>query len=309
MHPVRIALIGLGKMGTRHLRVLQKMPHLAKICAMFDVDEKKVIQAEEGLPPKIGVKSYEELLDRCPGAVIIATPIETHAALAIEALGKDISVLVEKPMADNIRDAEIMIDMAHEGSSYGTILMVGYTERFNGAIQVLKEKIKDESLIAITTRRAGPYLTPQIKSNIVDTLVTHDIDLVSFLTGADFEDIAAETNGTDFFNATFKLTNGVTGNMEADKLSPFKERIITVWSRGKFWRADLIAQTVRGFRHYRKFGVYTTRVYQQSHIEPLAEELKAFLSAASTGGLPPITGEDGLRAIRVAERCQREGMR
>lgn len=304
MYPVRIAIVGLGKMGTRHLQVLQKMPHLATLCAVFDTNKKKITRIEKDIllktGVKIGVKSYEELLDCYLDAVIIATPIETHAMLAMEALGKDISVLVEKPMADNIRDAEIMSDMACDG----TILMVGYTERFNGAVQILKEEIKNESLIAITTRRAGPYPIPQTRLSIIDTLVTHDIDLISYLTGADFENITAETDGTNFFNATFKLTNGVTGNMEADKLSPFKECFITVWSRGKFWRADLITQTVQGFRHYRKFGVYTTQVSRRSYIEPLQEELKAFLCSVAMGALPPITGEDGLRAIRVAERCQ-----
>jgi len=300
VYPVRIALIGLGKMGTRHLRILQKMPHLAKICAMFDVDKKKVIQAEEGLSSKIGVKSYEELLDRHPDAVIFATPIETHAALAIEALGKDISVLVEKPMADNIRDAEIMIDMA----CGETILMIGYTERFNGAVQILKKEIENESLIAITTRRAGPHLVGQPKLSIIDASVTHDIDLVHYLTRMDFEDIIAETDGIDFFNATFKLTNGIMGNIEADKLSPFKERIIRVWGKDKYWVADLMTQEVQSFTRRRKSGGYIVRKLRKCYIEPLREELGSFLQSVALGKMPPISGEDGLRALRVAERCQ-----
>lgn len=303
-YPLGVAIVGLGAMGQRHIKVLQKMPHLAKLCAVFDINKKKVAQIEKDIllktGAKIGVKSYGELLDRRPDAVIIATPVETHAVLTIEALGKGISVLVEKPMASNVQDAKIMVDVARDRA----ILMVGYTERFNGATQILREEIKDESVIAITTRRAGPNPTPRVQSSIIDAAVTHDIDLIHYLTGADFESITAETDETNFFSATFKLTNGIAGNIEADKLSPIKERFITVWSKGKFWRADLTTQTVQSFRHYRKFGVYTTQVSSQPHTEPLREELKAFLSAVSTGGLSPISGEDGLRVLQVVERCQ-----
>lgn len=169
---VKIGVIGAGKMGQNHLRILSEMNGLFDLVGFYDSDEEK-----SSLADVYGTKFYrndEELLSVCD-AVTIACPTTLHKEMALRAADMEVHALIEKPIAESFLDAAMIIDKFDE---HNLKLTVGYVERFNPVIRTLADILKDMEVVAIEVHRCSPYDPRIYDVDVISDLMIHDIDII-----------------------------------------------------------------------------------------------------------------------------------
>ena len=195
--------------------------------------------------------------------------------------------------------------------------MVGHIERFNPAVQRVKELVGETGdVISIQIERVGPY-PPRIQDvGVIRDLGSHDIDLIRFLTGSEFKDVYAvmtSSTGGHEDNAliTAQMENGVLANVNTNWVTPYKSRKIRVAAKTKFIAADLVTQDVKEYSQFSTYDKsYSVREWPMVYREPVKEELTQFLKAVREKTPVPISGEDGLEVLKVIERifaCGEDG--
>ena len=207
-------------------------------------------------------------------------------------------VLVEKPIAFSLEEAEEMIAAAKEK---GVILGTGHVERFNPAVQKAKELIENDvigDVVSASAKRVGPF-PPRIKDvGVCIDLAIHDLDVMYYLFNEDVEQVYGtmssildKTDFEDHAEIMVSFTNA-TGILEVNWLTPYKRREIEITGTDGIISVDYIEQSIE------VFGKFAQDI-NIKHEEPLKEELKSFLEAVDEGKDPVITGEDGLNALKM----------
>jgi len=250
-------------------------------------------------------KDYKELLKQRLDAVSIAVPTSLHREVAVETARTGVNMLVEKPIANTLEAAEEIIKAAEQNN---VKLMVGHIERFNPVVAILKEEMKRNRASLIEITRIGPF-PPRVKDvGVVIDLATHDIDLIRYLTGSEFKKIYSITSNSiaeheDAAILLFKMTNGILARVTVNWLTPFKVREISIATKEKFIKSSLIDQKVTEYSKYKENDSYLVKEVSVPFGEPLKLELQAFIDSIRNDTQPPITGEDGLKALEVAMQC------
>jgi len=315
---MRVAVIGVGSMGVHHARIYSELPDV-KLVAVADTDPQraKAVAARYGARP---YTDYRRMLEKeRPDAVSVAVPTALHESVGLDALEAGAHVLIEKPIAATLEGARRLIDRARQ---LGRQLMVGHVVRFNPAIQALKRKLEAGELgrvFQIFCRRIGPFPTRIRDVGVVIDLAPHDLDVMRFLLGSEPTRIYAETEQRihteheDLLWGVLRFPEGVVGVLELNWLTPVKVReTIVLGERGMFRVDDLnqdlyfyengqaadlpwpALQTLRGVSE----GCMIR--YPIQRYEPLKAELEAFIGALKDGRPVPVSGEDGLAALRLA---------
>ena len=300
--PVRVAVIGVGAMGYHHARILHQLQQQGKaeLVAVVDRDQKRAEKVAEEFHTK-PYTDYHKVTREDPDAVTIALPTSLHAEVATYFAEHGTHILVEKPIADTIGNAKKIIEAARENN---VILMVGHVERFNPAVQKLREIIANNELgeiVAISAKRVGP-LPPRIKDvGVITDLAVHDIDVIRYITGAEVTEVYARARNTvnptgleDAAIIMLTLTNNAYAVIETNWLTPYKLRRLTVTGTKAIAELDYIQQTLNIYKKDRRVEVLIDRE------EPLKRELSHFIECVRTGKRPLVTGEDGLKALQVA---------
>lgn len=299
---MKVGVAGLGVMGRNHARVLSDMRGVRLTCA-FDPDAPTAEAARAyGADP---FTTPEAFLEAGLDAAVVATPNRHHAELGVALLERGIPVLVEKPIAADLDGARRMIDAA---KASGVVLMVGHVERFNPAVEAVKNAIAGDDIISIQITRVGPFPPRMGEVGVVIDLAVHDIDIIRHLTGSEITEVQpqlARTRGEreDTALLQFRTDKGVIAQINTNWVTPYKARMLQVATQQKFVVADLITRQVQEFFAYEKDGSYSTRTLHTWPNEPLKAELTAFLNSVRDGTPPPVTGEDGLANLEVALRC------
>ena len=304
MRTVNVGVIGVGAMGENHVRVYHKIEE-ANLVAVSDVSEKALKKIEKKYGAK-GYTEYSELLENPEiEAVSVCVPTTFHHATVMEAIKHGKHVLVEKPIAFTLEEAEEMIAAAKEA---GVLLATGHVERFNPAVQKAKELIDDGVIGDIVTgfaKRVGP-LPPRIKDvGVSIDLAIHDLDILSYL----FEEEVTQVYGTmnsilddcdfeDHAEIMVSFDNEATGIIEVNWLTPYKRRELELTGTAGIISVDYIQQSIE------VFGKFAQDI-EIKHAEPLKGELASFLNAVATGAEPEITGEDGLNALKMVIAANR----
>lgn len=304
MRTVNVGVIGVGAMGENHVRVYHKMEE-ANLVAVSDVSERvlKKIGKKYGVT---GYTEYSELLENPEiEAVSICVPTTVHHAVVMEAIKHGKHILVEKPIAFTLEEAEEIIAAAKEA---GVLLATGHVERFNPAVRKAKELIDDGVIGDIVTgfaKRVGP-LPPRIKDvGVSIDLAIHDLDILNYL----FEEEITQVYGTmnsilddcdfeDHAEIMVNFDNESTGIIEVNWLTPYKRRELELTGTAGIISVDYIQQSIEV---YGKFA----QDIEIKHEEPLKSELISFLNAVVTGSEPEITGEDGLKALKMVIAANR----
>lgn len=306
---VRLAIVGTGVMGANHARVALRTPGLV-LAGVVDVDEHKrsalaSASATEHAP------TIRELMAKSPvDAVVIASPTAYHHELASECLDLGIHVLVEKPIATTISEAQ---DLSARAKKAGVVLTVGHIERFNPAVRELLTQ--SQSPIHIQLERVGPF-TPRVSDNVVLDLMIHDLDLARMLARSEVTNVQAiqqspHTLGPDMAIALLTFDNGVTASVTASRISQQRLRRIFITEKDSVLAGDLIRQDVMIHRmqHVEYVADGGARIRQSGMVEmpfienrnePLAEELKSFVSAIQHG-TPTVTADDGIAALHLVD--------
>jgi len=299
----KVGVIGLGVMGRNHVRVYTEIPG-AQLVGIADVDYELAQNLAEKYHTK-PFRTYEELLSHNLDAVSIAVPTSLHREVAIQAARAGVNMLVEKPIADTIEAAREIIKAAVQNN---VKLMVGHIERFNPVVPVIKKAIENSEVSLIEITRIGPF-PPRIKDvGAVLDLATHDIDLIRYLTNSEFKKVYSLTSSNvaqheDTAILLFEMANEVLARVTVNWITPFKVREINVATREKFLKASLIEQKVTEYSKFKENDSYVVKELNVPFGEPLKLELQAFVDCLNNDNQPPITGEDGLKALELAIRC------
>ena len=296
-----------GVMGRNHARVLAEVQGV-DLTTIFDPDA-VTGQGVADLYGANAVTTAEAFVDAGLDCAVVATPNRFHADLGVALLEKGVHVLVEKPIAPTVADAQRMIDAAKANDR---VLMVGHVERFNPAVETVRRAIADEDVISIQVTRVGPFPPRMGEVGVVIDLAVHDIDIIRHLTGSEITEVQPQLARTraereDTALLQFRLENGVIAHITTNWLTPYKTRTLQVATRGKFVVADLITRQVTEYFGQQADGSYSTRMLNSWPAEPLKKELEAFVHAIRTGETPAVTGQDGLKNLEVALRCLGEG--
>ena len=301
--PLRTGVAGAGVMGRNHARVLSEMRDI-ELALIFDPDA----VVAEGVAAAYGAQAMTRAADFVAAglqAAVVATPNRHHAELGVALLEAGVHVLVEKPIAADLKGARAMIDAA---KANGRVLMVGHVERFNPAVETVRRAIADDDIISIQITRVGPFPPRMGEVGVVIDLAVHDIDIIRHLTGSEIVEVQPQLARTraereDTALLQFRLANGVIAHITTNWVTPYKVRTLQVATKSKFVVADLITRQVTEYFGQGADGSYQTRTLNSWPAEPLRKELEAFAHAIRTGETAAVTGEDGLRNLEVALRC------
>lgn len=325
MNQLHMAVVGVGSLGQHHA---------AKLANLSDVDLVGVVDPNEQTGREVAdrvstrwFRSLEDLPQRLDGA-IIASPTRFHRDAADHFLSNGIPTLVEKPLADNVADAQQMLQTAFANAA---ILQVGHIERFNPAFAVAKER--SQNPLYIRCQRVSPYSFRSTDIGVVHDLMIHDIDLVLALTGEMPESVdafGAVGIGPceDMAVARLKLPSGTIVDLTASRMCPQAERSLQVWGTDGCLQADLQTRQVQHWRPSEKFrsnpqlahaiaastpdprtlkdSVFgewiQAETIQADNADAMSLELLDFIGAIRNHRSPKVTGQDAIKALQVAEQ-------
>ncbi|NJE05725.1 Gfo/Idh/MocA family oxidoreductase [Thermococcus sp. M36] len=298
---LRVGVVGVGNMGYHHARAYSELARDGKVELVGVADAnferaKEVAKKFDTIPYADYKKLAKEKLD----AVTIAVPTSIHKQVALEFIEAGTSVLVEKPIADTIENAEAILRAAEEKD---VTLMVGHIERFNPAVLKLKEKI-DEGLlgkiVTISAKRVGPMAARIRDVGIIIDLGVHDIDVISFLFGEPVRTVYAKAGNVvhpagveDHALITLGFDDG-SGIVETNWLTPHKTRTLTVVGTAGIAYVDYIDQTLKIYNHE---WIREAKIEKR---EPLKNEIEHFIECVEHKKRPITDGKAGLHALKVA---------
>lgn len=300
--PLRIAVVGVGHLGRHHARILATLPEV-ELVAVVDTNRQRAeeIAAGAGTQALTDVRELDGRVD----AVTIAVPTEQHHAIAMPFLTAGISVLVEKPMARSLVEADEMVDAAIRA---GVVLAVGHTERFNPAVEAASRLLVNPRFIEV--HRLGTFPERSLDIDVVFDLMIHDLDVVLSLVPAEVESIDAVgvpvlTGRIDIANARVRFANGCIANLTASRISRDRVRKIRFFQPAAYLSIDYAAQKVEMWR-LTQTGEPRPSI-QGGDVpvkpeEPLKRELQDFVDAVTMRRTPLVTGQQGRRALALAQQ-------
>ena len=306
--PVNAAVIGVGSMGRHHARVYSELPDV-NLVGVHDVDE----EAAAAIAHDHGTRPMEmETALEAADVASIAVPTEYHYPVASDCIDHDVDVLVEKPFVDDPARGRQLLSNAR---SAGVTVQVGHIERFNPAVRTLGEIVADLDVIAIEAQRLGP--PPEGRSvddSAVMDLMIHDIDVLLSLVDDDVATVAAQgARNNRYASASVAFEDGIVANLTASRVTQEKVRRLAITAADCRVNVDYTDQTVEIHRNsmpeyieengdlrYRHESIVERPTVENG--EPLKNELRAFVRAATSDATPVVTGEDGLRVLELAER-------
>ena len=301
--PIRIGVIGVGVMGSNHARVLAGLSGV-QLVGVVDPDraQRDLVTGALGCP---AVTELDGLLKYDLDAVTIAAPTHLHREIALRCIERGIHALVEKPIASTVEEGEDIIAAARRA---GVTLMVGHVERFNPAVQAIKDAIRGEDILSIAITRVGPFPPRMSNVGVVIDLAVHDIDLIRWFTDSDIVEVQPQLSNAvaereDIALLQFRTASGVLAHINTNWLTPFKARNVTIATRDKYVMGDLLTRQVTECFGFQTDGSYSMRHLSVGHDEPLRAELIAFINAVRDGKEPAVTGEQAVASLEFATRC------
>jgi predicted dehydrogenase len=310
---MRVGLVGLGMMGRHHARVLRDLPGVDLVGIVDPAGDRYHVGVAERL-----TESLDRLLDSGLDCCVVATPTATHEEFALRLAEAGVATLIEKPLAETVEAAERVV-VAFERR--GLLGCVGHIERFNPAIQAMRERLAAGELgevFQVATRRQGPFPGRVSDVGVILDLATHDIDLTAWVTKSGYRSVAARAvhrcgGREDLVSAVGLLDIDVITTHVVNWLSPFKERVtVLTGERGCFVADTLTAdltfyangtqptqwQAMSVFRGVSEGNMIR---YALAKPEPLVTELTAFLAAVAGRSDDVVTLREGLETVKVAE--------
>jgi len=305
---LRTAVIGVGHLGKQHARIHAALAQegRSQFVGVCDINEGRVHE----IAGQYGVASYADwhaLLGNVD-AVSLAVPTESHAEIGNALLAAGIHVLVEKPIARTVEEADAMIASAGKG---GAILQVGHGERFNPAMIALRPHVK--SPVYFEIHRVGQFTARSLDIDVVLDLMIHDLDIVQWLVGPEVEATSVHavgipilTNRVDAANARIEFATGAVANITASRVGTERIRKMRFFQPRDYVVLDY-ANNYASISNLAPpnnspWPGVRTQVLEVKDVEPLRAEIESFVDAAINRTQPIVSGEDGRRALLLALR-------
>jgi predicted dehydrogenase len=324
----RVAVVGIGRMGKLHARVLSEMPEAELVCL---VDANPAVA--ETVARQRDCRALTDPADAVDhvDAAIIAVPTLQHVAAARPFVQAGKPVLIEKPFTNDVPAGEELIELADQK---GTSVQVGHTERFNPAVMAMqKYAIRPKFIEA---HRISPFTFRSADVGVVLDMMIHDIDLILSMASGQVEHVHAVGVNVigaheDICNARLQFDNGCVANVTASRLAIKTERKMRIFSEEAYLSVDYakkvgiaikkdqnldLIQMARdldvddlaelaGSTDYTELLKFEQLVVDES-IEPLRKQAEAFRETVVNGAEPVVSASDGLAAVRVAGRIVQE---
>ncbi len=305
-----IGIIGCGKMGQYHINVVNQSPFI-ELSGIYDLDKEKV----EELSKKHGINAFQSIdsLIANSDAIIIAAPTKYHFELSMKCLSENKHVLVEKPMATSTDEAKQMVALANEKN---LIFQVGHVERFNGAVQEIKNIIKSPRIIE--ARRLAPF-NPRISdAGVVFDLMIHDIDIVLSLVKSKLKKIHAigkkvKTDFEDSATCILEFESNTIAIITSSRVTEEKIRTLSISDEDAYLILDYATQDITIHRQYASHttlhGKEGLNYSQESVIErvmihrdnPLKLEIEHFSNCILGKDSPIRKLEEELETLTIAQ--------
>jgi predicted dehydrogenase len=302
VNSLRVAVVGVGHLGRHHARILSAMPGVT-LTAVVDTNRARAeeIASAHGTRALFDARDLSGQVD----AVTVAVPTAVHAEIALPFLEAGVPVLVEKPMARTLAEADAMIAAA---ALSGAALAVGHTERFNPAVAAATPVLVDPRFIEV--HRLGAFPERSLDIDVVFDLMIHDLDVVLSLVPAEVQSIEAVgvpvlTGRVDIANARLRFANGCIANLTASRISRDRVRKIRFFQPAAYVSIDYAAQKVEVWRLVKGDGpmpsIQGGEIDVQNE-EPLKRELADFVDAVASRRAPLVDGGQGRRALALAQQ-------
>ena len=318
--PIRVAVVGTGEFGRNHVRVWRELEG-AELVGVVDAnpDRAQKIAAEFGVRVLPGIESLAtEKVD----AVSLAVPTKEHAAIGCRLLESGHDVLVEKPIASSLEEADQLIASARHGLR---LLQVGHVERFNAAVVAVRDIVSRPLFFEV--HRMGIFTPRSLDIDVVYDVMIHDLDILLSLVQSEVDDIKAVgipvvTDKVDIAHARLEFANGTVANLTASRVSTERVRKLRFFQEHEYVSLDFTRQDVLRVRVQSGSaptataspnsdgaaaaaapfpGVNFEKV-ATSPEEPLRAELRSFLDCVRTRKSPLVDGQAGRRALALADR-------
>jgi predicted dehydrogenase len=312
--PLPVGVVGVGSLGFHHAR-LYAASGKARLVGVYDTRPERA----RAVAAQVGTAAYPSLdaLLADVEAVSVVVPTPAHHEIGMAALERGRHVLMEKPVAATIAEAEALVAGA---AGRGVVLQTGHVERFNRAIRAAAPHL--ERALFVESDRVAPFVARGSDVAVILDLMIHDIDLVLSLVKEPVTEVRATgigilTSSVDIATARLEFASGAIANLTASRLARERVRRLRIFQASGYLSLDLAAGTGDFLRLKREAlaavlkgggglpdlaAVVDTIPLSAPEAEPLGLELENFVAAVRGEAAPAASGADGLEALRVAFR-------
>lgn len=299
-----MCVVGAGRMGRLHVEKARALERegVARLVGVAEIDEER--RAEVSAEGVRAVHDFHELVPECDAAVV-AVPAVHHYAVVSDLLKAGLDVLVEKPLASTLAEAESLLEQAR---TYDRVLRVGHQERFNPAMRAVAEHA--DRLLFVEAHRLGPFPARATDVDVVRDLMIHDLDIIQRLVGEEPARVEAVgvpvlTDKTDIANARVTFPGGCVANLTASRVSVTPMRKLRFFQPDGYFSIDFLERKVAIFR---RIGVETGHPeIKVEHLEldsedALLGQMRAWLEEVRERTDPQGGADEALSALRTALR-------
>jgi predicted dehydrogenase len=326
--PLRIAVVGAGAFGRNHLRVYRELEQAGEAVVLAAVvDREPAVVAEAAA--KFGVPGFETI-EACLAAVgpldaaSVCVPTVHHASAAEPLLAAGLDLLIEKPLAANLADADRILEQARV---YGRIVQAGHLERFNPAVTAARQQLHQPMFFE--SHRLSVFTPRSLDVDVVLDLMIHDLDIVLSLVASPVREVRAVglpvlSNKVDIANVRLEFENGCVANFTASRVSTERVRKLRFFQPHQYVSLDFARQdllmidvTVAAGMDPAQLAALVEKVSQHPSAglslkkisveqgEPLRLEIASFLGAVRSRATPVVSGADGRAALALALEINR----
>ncbi len=292
---LRAGVAGAGSMGRNHARVYSLIEEV-ELAVIYDADFERAQEIAEEFGAE-AVDSLEKFAELCDLASV-AVPTVAHLSVGGDLMKSGVHILMEKPIAPNVQEAQELVKLAGE---YDRILQIGHIERFNPVMRELEKKLNRPKFIE--AHRLSPFPNRSMDIGVVLDLMIHDLEIILHLVNSPIESVDAVgvpvlTKSEDIANARIRFENGCVANVTASRISPERMRKIRVFQDDGYLSLDYQEQT--GEMYWKEGMQILNKEVEVEKDEPLKLELSAFVESVREGKTPAVTGQQGAKALEVA---------
>jgi predicted dehydrogenase len=300
--PIRVAVVGAGDFGRNHVRVWREMEG-AELVGIVDRDAERAARVAAEFKTRV-LKDLEQIPRELVDAVSLCVPTKDHARIGCDLLDAGLDVLVEKPMAASLAEADALISSAKRGAR---ILQIGHVERFNAAVTTVQKIVARPVFFEV--HRLGIFTPRSLDIDVVYDVMIHDLDILLALVNAPVADLKAVgipviTDKVDIAQARVEFANGTVANVTASRVSTERVRKMRFFQEHEYISLDFARQDVL---RVRVAGALPQPQIEFEKVattpeEPLKAELRSFLDCVRTRRPSVVDGAAGRRALELADR-------
>ena len=305
---IKVAVVGVGDFGRHHVRVYRSLDEV-ELVGVYDTEAARA----RAVAQEFETRALDSLdaVAREAAAASVAVPTREHARVGLELLRSGLDVLVEKPIASSLSEADELIETAEREKR---ILQVGHTERFNPAVVAAAQVVTQPLFFEV--HRLGVFSGRSLDVDVIFDLMIHDLDILLSFVPAEVEQVHAVgipilSSKVDIASVRLEFANGCVANLTASRVSTDKVRKLRFFQPHAYVsidysRRDALVVSIDKSAPAPAGGLFPAglgfRRLETKPEEPLHAELRAFVTAVRTRQPGPVTGPEARRALALAER-------